>query len=119
MSEAEKAARLHERSLELEKLKKPVSFPKQTLIYFGSQTGTAEKFAHVLDEEAHKLQVESRVVDFDKFDPDEFLSQSLVIICIATHYEGDPTDNSKKFHKWLKAQVKKQETDEVKHKLNM
>ena len=73
----------------------------------------------MLDEEAHLLQVNSRVVDLDKFDPDEFLSQKLVIICIATHYEGDPPDNAKRFHKWLKSYVKKQETDEVKHRCDM
>lgn len=29
-----------------------------------------------------------------------------MIICVATHYEGDPCDNTKKFYKWLKEQVK-------------
>ena len=106
MTEAEKEARLQQRSEELSKLSKPQDFPEETVIYFGSQTGTAEKFAHVLDEEAHLLKVNSRVVDFDKFSEEEFLSHKLVIICIATHYEGDPPDNTKRFFKWLKTHVK-------------
>ncbi len=61
----------------------------------------------------------SRVVDFDKFTPDEFLSHKLVLICIATHYEGDPADNTKQFFKWLRDYAKKQSNDEVKHKLDM
>jgi NADPH-ferrihemoprotein reductase len=27
-------------------------------------------------------------------------------LVLATHYEGDPTDNAKAFHKWLKNSVK-------------
>lgn len=27
---------------------------------------------------------------------------------LATHYEGDPTDNAKAFHKWLKIESKKE-----------
>lgn len=29
-----------------------------------------------------------------------------MIICVATHYEGDPCDNTKQFYKWLKQQLK-------------
>ena len=37
-------------------------------IYFGSQTGSAEKFAGVLEEEANLLQVEDcKVIDFNDF----------------------------------------------------
>jgi NADPH-ferrihemoprotein reductase len=34
----------------------------------------------------------------------------LAIICVATHYEGDPTDNSKKIYKWLR-DAKKNKTE--------
>ena len=48
----------------------PGNFP-EVVFYFGSQTGTAEKFAYALDEEAHFLGVEkSRVIDFNNFDPE-------------------------------------------------
>lgn len=35
-----------------------------------------------------------------------FTKHSVIIICAATHYEGDPCDNTKKFYKWLKEQRK-------------
>lgn len=72
-----------------------------------------------MDEEAHKLQVTSKVVELDRFTAEEFLSHKLVIFCVSTHYEGDPTDNAKQFHKWLKNYVKKQATVEVKHSIDM
>lgn len=119
ITEAEKEARTNLRREELSKLCKPLSFPEEVVIYFGSQTGTAEKFANVLDEEAHKLHVNSKVVDLDKFAPEQFMSHKLVIFCVATHYEGDPTDNAKHFHKWLREQVKKQANQDDKITLDM
>ncbi len=86
---------MQKRTEELSKLIKPFSFPQEVVIYYGSQTGTAEKFANVLDEEAHKLQLTSRVVELDRFVAEEFLAHKLVIFCVSTHYEGDPTDNAK------------------------
>ena len=42
-------------------------------IYFGSQTGTAEKFANVLDEEAGMLGIEdSKVIDFNNYEEETF-----------------------------------------------
>ena len=42
-------------------------------IYFGSQTGTAEKFANVLDEEAQSLGIEDcKVIDFSNYSEDDF-----------------------------------------------
>ena len=39
------------------KLKIPSNFPQEIDIYFGSQTGNAEKFSHILEEEGHDLGV--------------------------------------------------------------
>lgn len=97
---------MENRNKELHALVCPSTFPNELVIYYGSQTGNAEKFAHVLDEEAHTLHINSRVVDLEKFNPEEFCTHKLSILVIATHYEGDPTDNAKTFHKWLKNSVK-------------
>ena len=42
----------------------------------------------------------------EDFHPDIFPKQSLVILVISTHYEGDPCDNTKKFYKWFREQIK-------------
>lgn len=78
------------------------------MIYFGSQTGTAEKFATQLQEEADMLLLKPNLVDFNDFSEEDFPKHKFVIVIIATHYEGDPCDNTKKFFKWIKAHVKKQ-----------
>jgi len=76
-------------------------------VYFGSQTGTAEKLAGVLEEEAQIMGIEDcKVVDFAHFSEDTFASQPIVIVCVATHYEGDPCDNTRDFFKWLKQLLK-------------
>lgn len=72
-------------------------------IYFGSQTGTAEKLAGVIEEEASMLNIDDvKVIDFLNFKEDEFAKQPLVITVVSTHYEGDPCDNTRPFFKWLK-----------------
>jgi NADPH-ferrihemoprotein reductase len=35
------------------------------------------------------------VVDLEKFTPVDFTKHKLAILVLATHYEGDPTDNAK------------------------
>ena len=100
---AEPITPLRERQKKLEQLTVPGNFPELTF-YFGSQTGTAEKFAKSLDEEATYMGVDvSTVIDFNNFKPEEFVQHKLVVVVVATHYEGDPCDNTKAFFKWFKA----------------
>jgi NADPH-ferrihemoprotein reductase len=92
------------RTVKLEDLVLPSNFPNEVVFYFGSQTGTAEKFCSILEEEANKISgiKSARVIDFEDFKPEVFTKHQLVIVCSATHYEGDPPDNTKKVFKWLK-----------------
>jgi len=46
------------------------------------------------------------VVDFNNFNPEEFPKHKLCVLLVATHYEGDPCDNTKSFYKWFKGLVK-------------
>jgi len=57
----------------------------------------------MLDEEASSLNVDDcKVIDFNNFSEEEFPKQALVLICVATHYEGDPCDNTRPFVRWMK-----------------
>jgi len=49
----------------------------------------------------------ARVIDLEDFTEDTFIKHPLIMFCVATHYEGDPCDNTKKFYKWFKDQVKR------------
>ena len=63
-----------------------------------------------LAEEADELGIEkATVVDFNNFSEESFPTHKLAIVCAATHYEGDPTDNSRAFYKWLKKLAKNKE----------
>jgi NADPH-ferrihemoprotein reductase len=52
------------------------------------------------------LGLKSRVVDFDQFNKEEFPKHKLAVIVCSTHYEGDPCDNTKQFHKWIRNELK-------------
>jgi len=51
---------------------------------------------------------ETRVVNFEDFDKDTFgkYANEINVVCVATHYEGEPCDNTAAFYKWIK-QMKK------------
>jgi NADPH-ferrihemoprotein reductase len=71
-------------------------------IYFASQTGTAEGFARTIMAEAHKVGFEAKMIDLEDFEPEQVQNARLAVFLVATYGEGDPTDNSAKFYKWLK-----------------
>lgn len=80
------------------------------VIFYGSQTGTAEEFATRLAKEAARHGLPAMT-----FDPEEVsewddlakmaeeIEKSLAIFCVATYGEGDPTDNAQELHTWLEA----------------
>lgn len=94
------------RSEKLKHLRLPSNFPSVANFYFGSQSGTAEKFCQQLEEEAQQLFVfdKTQVLSFEDTDYSKFgkSADEMTIICVATHYEGDPCDNTAEFYKWIK-----------------
>jgi NADPH-ferrihemoprotein reductase len=78
-------------------------------ILFGTQTGTAERFAKSL-----KSQLESKygastifdVVDVENYIAENLAKEKLVFFVMATYGDGEPTDNATDFYNWLLAQAK-------------
>ncbi|RDL40121.1 uncharacterized protein BP5553_00100 [Venustampulla echinocandica] len=77
---------------------------KSCMIFYGSQTGTAEKLASIFAKEAlFRFGVEGLVADLDNFDYDDLLSlseENVLVFLLATYGEGDPTDNSISFDRY-------------------
>lgn len=91
----------------VEKMKKT---GRNIIVFYGSQTGTAEEFANRLSKDAHRYGMRSMSADPEEYDLADLgslpeIENSLALFCMATYGEGDPTDNAQDFYDWL------QETD--------
>ncbi|RYP89462.1 hypothetical protein DL769_000013 [Monosporascus sp. CRB-8-3] len=78
---------------------------KDVIIFWGSQSGTAEGFANRLAQELpRRFHLEAMAVDLSDYDPDTIalLPQTkIAIFILATYGEGDPSDNACSFCDWL------------------
>lgn len=78
---------------------------KNIVVFWGSQSGTAEGFAHRL---ARELSVrwgqESMTADLSDYDPvtvSEIPGSKMAIFIVSTYGEGDPSDNTADFWNWI------------------
>nr|KAG5690130.1 hypothetical protein BaRGS_003453 [Batillaria attramentaria] len=79
---------------------------RNVVVFYGSQTGTAEEFATRLSKDATRYGLKGMVADPEENDMDDLsqlkdVENNLAIFCMATYGEGDPTDNSQEFYEWL------------------
>ncbi|KAG9351915.1 hypothetical protein JZ751_023166 [Albula glossodonta] len=83
---------------------------RNIVVFYGSQTGTAEEFSNRLAKDAQRYGMRGMAADPEEYDMSELsrlteIENSLAVFCMATYGEGDPTDNAQDFYDWL------QETD--------
>ncbi|KIX10228.1 uncharacterized protein Z518_01309 [Rhinocladiella mackenziei CBS 650.93] len=78
---------------------------KRAVVFWGSQSGTAERFANQLAKECQlRFGLSTFAADLSDYDPDSIaeLSQTrLAIFILSTYGEGDPSDNASGFWNWI------------------
>jgi NADPH-ferrihemoprotein reductase len=79
---------------------------RNIVVFYGSQTGTAEEFAARIAKEANRYGMKAMVADPEECEMEELcklseIENSIAIFCMATYGEGDPTDNAQEFFEWL------------------
>jgi len=83
---------------------------KRLVVFYGSQTGTAEEFAGRLAKEGARYGLKGLVADPEEEDMDDLqkigeledeVGSCLVVFMLATYGEGDPTDNAVELHEKL------------------
>uniref|UniRef100_A0A1A9WZ84 NADPH--cytochrome P450 reductase n=1 Tax=Glossina brevipalpis TaxID=37001 RepID=A0A1A9WZ84_9MUSC len=87
-------------------IKKLKASGRSLVVFYGSQTGTAEEFAGRLAKEGIRYRLKGMVADPEECDMEELLQlkdipNSLAVFCLATYGEGDPTDNAMEFYEWI------------------
>jgi NADPH-ferrihemoprotein reductase len=75
------------------------------VVFWGSQSGTAEGFAKRLAKDFHRLfGISAYVADLQDYDPKsiaEIPNEKYAIFILSTYGEGDPSDNATPFVSWL------------------
>ncbi|KLJ09320.1 NADPH-cytochrome P450 reductase [Blastomyces silverae] len=78
---------------------------KNCVIFFGSQTGTAEDYASRLAKEgSQRFGLKTMVADLEDYDYenlDKFPEEMVMFFVLATYGEGEPTDNAVDFYQFL------------------
>nr|XP_009942948.1 PREDICTED: S-adenosyl-L-methionine-dependent tRNA 4-demethylwyosine synthase-like [Opisthocomus hoazin] len=75
-------------------------------IFYGSQTGTAKRFAQGLAGAVVSLNLPVEVISMGDYDPDDCLaeetsSRSICVFLVATYTDGEPAESAAWFCKWL------------------
>jgi len=82
---------------------------RNILILYGSPTGTAEDFSTTLAKEAQRYEdmramaVDPEDIEFEDLARLKEIENSVLVFCVATYGEGDPTDNLQTTHDWMKS----------------
>jgi NADPH-ferrihemoprotein reductase len=78
---------------------------KNCIIFYGSQTGTAEDYASRLAKEGKsRFGLETMVADLEDYDFDNLdavPNDKIVMFVLATYGEGEPTDNAVEFYEFI------------------
>ena len=81
---------------------------KNTVIFYGSQTGTAEDYASRLAKEgSSRFGLKTMVADLEDYDfenLDVFPADKLAVFVLATYGEGEPTDNAVEFYEFIRGE---------------
>lgn len=72
------------------------------VVFYGSQSGTAEGFANDLCEEANAYGFNAKVVNLEGYEAEtDLVGEKFAVFLMATFGEGEPTDNAVEFFNWL------------------
>ena len=86
-------------------LEKMEESAKNCVIFYGSQTGTAEDYASRLAKEgSSRFGLKTMVADLEDYDYenlDAFPDDKVVMFVLATYGEGEPTDNAVDFYEFV------------------
>lgn len=78
---------------------------KNVLIFYGSQTGTAEDYASRISKEAsQRYGLKTMVADIEDYEfenLDKIPSDKILVFVMATYGEGEPTDNAVQFWEFI------------------
>jgi NADPH-ferrihemoprotein reductase len=78
---------------------------KNCVVFYGSQTGTAEDYASRLAKEGKsRFGLETMVADLEDYDfenLDTFPEDKIAVFVLATYGEGEPTDNAVDFYEFI------------------
>ena len=81
---------------------------KNCVVFYGSQTGTAEDYAsRIAKEGSSRFGLTTMVADLEDYDfenLDTFPEDKLVVFVLATYGEGEPTDNAVDFYEFITGQ---------------
>ena len=78
---------------------------KNCVVFYGSQTGTAEDYASRLAKEgSQRFGLKTMTADLEEYDYenlDQFPEDKIAFFILATYGEGEPTDNAVEFYEFL------------------
>lgn len=85
---------------------KMIDSGKNIIVFFGSQTGTAEEYSQRLSKNSRLYGLKTLVADPEEIDMNDLvrlkeIPNAVAVFIVATYGEGDPTDNAQEMYDFL------------------